>query len=347
MNESISTQCFTYVAEILGLLRSTNQHERVLHLIVDRISRLIRCQTCAIVLIDEKTEYLRIDNFVGLSHTFCNDFRRHIATASIGRLLWTGTPVIVNGDEPDPTLVEEVRLEHPCASCVCLQIAVDHRTLGYLHIDSTEKYAFTEDDMRLLRLMADVAGLALNKSHLFEENLHLERIDKETMLEKYNPFLEKVDAAIERAAVLRERFCLLLLDVDNFKQIVKTYGYDASRQLLRQMADRVRSTLRPIDAAARYGFDEFVLLVENSSLEDGLALARNLLAAIERGKFTQHEIGSTVSIGVASYPDNGTTRDDLLLSAKQALFAAQSGGRNNVFAFKGEWYVKEEEVPSV
>src|SRR5512140_1766798 len=101
MNEPISPQCFTYVAEILGLLRTTNQYERVLHLIVDRISRLIHCQTCAVVLIDETTEYLRIDNFVGLSHTFCNDFRRHIATASIGRLLWTGTPITLNGDESD------------------------------------------------------------------------------------------------------------------------------------------------------------------------------------------------------------------------------------------------------
>ncbi len=346
MIEHSSPQCFTYVAEILGLLRSTNQHERVLHLIVDRISRLIRCQTCAIVLIDEKTEYLRIDNFVGLSHTFCNEFRRHIATAAVGRLLWTGTPVIVRGDEPDSSLADDIQLEHPLTSCVCLQIAVDNRTLGYLHIDSTESNAFSDDDIRLLHLMADIAGLALNKSHLFEENLHLERIDKETMLEKYNPFLEKLDAAIERAMDLRERFCILLLDVDNFKQIVKTYGYDASRQLLRQMAECVRSTLRPIDAAARYGFDEFILLVENASHEDGLTLARKMLTAIEGTKFTVHEIASTVSIGVASYPDNGIDRDDLLLTAKQALFEAQSRGRNNVFAFKGEWYAKEAEPSS-
>ncbi len=346
MNEPISPQCFPYVAEILGLLRTTNQHERVLHLIVDRICRLIHCQTCAIVLIDEKTEYLRIDNFVGLSHTFCNAFRRHIATAAVGRLLWTGVPVTISGDESDRTLADDVRLEHPFASCVCIQIAVDNRTLGYLHIDSRDSHAFSEDDIRLLHVMADLAGLALNKSHLFEENLHLERVDKETGLEKYNPFLEKLDMAIERAVEFRERFCLFLVDVDNFKQIVKTYGYDASRQLLRQMAECVRSTLRPIDSAARYGFDEFVLLVENASLEEGLTLARTILATIEQTKFTAHRIASTVSIGVAAYPDNGTARDDLLLSAKQALFGAQSGGRNNVFAFKGEWYAKETESSS-
>jgi diguanylate cyclase (GGDEF)-like protein len=304
-------------------------------LIVDRIVRLTHCQTCAIVLIDPRTEYLHIENSFGLSLTFCNQFRRRIATAAIGHLLWTGTSVLIRGTEADPSVAAELQLEHSFASCVCLQIAVDHQALGYLHVDSTEINAFEEEDMERLGLFANIAGLALNKSHLFEENLRLERIDKETGLEKYLPFLEHVHGAVARAGEFGERFGILLLDVDNFKEIVKTYGYDLSRQVLRQMAVIALEHLRPIDSAGRYGFDEFVILIENADLAAIVQKAQLLRESIASIPYTEKKIDSSVSIGVASYPDDGRTADELLLSAKRALFEAQRKGRNSVVWSEG------------
>jgi diguanylate cyclase (GGDEF)-like protein len=324
--------CFRYLSDILETLTSTNQHERVLHLIVDRIARSTKCQTCAVVLIDPKTEYLHIDNSSGLSLTFCNQFRRKIATATVGQLLWTGVPILLTGDEPDHHRAEEIQLEHPFESCVCVQIEIDHRTLGYVHVDSKEKNAFTADNVKLLQMYADLAGLAINKSRLYDENLHLERIDRETGLEKYVPFLEKLNAALTRAEEFGEHFCLLLMDVDNFKEIVKTFGYDSSRLLLKEMAGTIKGKMRAIDAAGRYGFDEFVVLLENSDLEAGTAFAKSVLESISASHYTPLSIRSTVSIGLAACPRNGRAADELILSAKKALFEAQRMGRNNVFA---------------
>jgi diguanylate cyclase (GGDEF)-like protein len=339
--------CFRYFADILDTLTSTNQHEKVLHLIVDRIARLTRCQTCAIVLIDPATEYLHIDNWHGLSLTFCNQFRRKIATTTIGQLLWTGVPILLTGEEPDQQRAEELKLEHPFRSCVCVQIEIDHRTLGYIHVDSAETNAFTADELKLLQLYADLAGLAINKSRLYDENLHLERIDRETGLEKYVPFLEKLNAAIARSGEFGEHFSLLLMDVDNFKETVKTFGYEASRQLLREMAATIKGKLRPMDAAGRYGFDEFVVLLENSDLEAGTAFAKTILDAISLARYTPLSIRSTVSIGLAACPRNGRAADELILSAKKALFEAQRMGRNNVYAFEAEWHAHRESHPVV
>jgi diguanylate cyclase (GGDEF)-like protein len=336
MTDIDTDQFLRYLADLLHTLNAKSQYEEVLHLIVDRIFRLTHCQTCAIALIDPKTEYLQIDNYHGLSLKFCNAFRRRIAAKAIGQLLWTGTPILLTGHEPDRSLAEEIQLEHPFRSCVCLQIAVHQRTLGFLHVDSTEENAFSEGVVRFLLLCADIAGTAILKSRLLDENLRLELVDRETGLNKYPPFVEKLEAALVRGEQLGEQSSILLLDVDNFKDIVNTFGYEASRQVLKELGDRVKAILRPIDCACRYGFDEIAVLIENTDLKGALGSADGLRQAIGGKIFTSQCITSTVSIGVATSPASGRTCDALIIAAKKALFEAQRGGRNNVFAFEGE-----------
>jgi len=332
-----------YLAEILTTLKSTNQFEQVLHLIVDRITRLIHCQTCAVILIDQRTEYLRIDNFSGLSLTFCNKFHRTLATSAVGELLWTGNPVLITDSSANPTLANDLQLEHPFGSCICLQIAVDHRTLGYLHVDTRGPNELNESHLELLQPFADLAGIAIFKARLFEENLRLERIDRETGLEKYGPFLEKAQLSMERAQQFHEHFAVALLDIDNFKSIMNTYGYDTSRALLKDLGALVKSHLRGIDAAARYGFDEVVLLYANTDLDQAITLAHALRTSIETTPFTNHHISTTVSIGVAAHPQSGTETEDVILTAKKALFEAQRTGRNTVFSYASAWYEQEAE----
>jgi len=335
----INPQSLHYFAEIIRTCRSTNNAEQVLSLIVDRIVRSYHCSTCAVVLIDPKTEYLRIDNCHNLSLTFCNAFRRRITTTAIGRLLWTGKPILIRDSTGDQVLASEVELEHPFASCLLVQISVDQRTLGYLHCDSAEVEAFDAADIELVQLFADVAGLALVKAQLFQENMRLDRIDHETGLEKYVSFLERMKAAVERAEAFSENFAVLILDIDNFKDTVNTYGYDTSRQLLKEMGKVVEEHLRTVDAAGRYGFDEFVMMIANTDLEGGLEFANRLRERIATQHYTTRSMRSSVSIGVAAFPRSGTTADAVILTAKQALFEAQRSGRNTAYCFKSDWGV--------
>ena len=342
----VNEQCFKYFAEIVHTLKATSHYERVLSLIVDRIVRSYKCQTCAVALIDPQTEYLRIDQCHNLSLTFCNSFRRRIATTAIGQLLWTGKAIVVSDSRTDPSFAQEVMLEHPFGSCICLQITVDQRTLGYLHIDSAEPGVLGHEDVEMLQLFADIAGIAVTKAILHEENIRLDRIDRETGLEKYSPFLEKLTAARERAEEFGESFAILILDVDNFKDTVNTYGFDTSRQLLKALGGLVLSELRPVDAAARYGFDEFILILSNTGLEGCRDFAERLRQRIQDLEFTAQNLHTSVSIGVAAFPRNGNTIDALLITAKKALFEAQRRGRNMVYSFASEWFTKPEEALS-
>jgi diguanylate cyclase (GGDEF)-like protein len=322
--------CLGFFSEILRVLTSTNQHEEVFHLVVDRIVRIFKCQTCAIVTVDPSTEYLHVENSFGLSHTYTKDFRRKLATGSIGRLLWSGNPILITDSEADPQLTREVQMEHTMESCICVPIVVDHRTLGYLYADHRQKHGLTSEDSPFIMTFARLAGLALNKSRMFEENLHLDRIDHETELEKYGPFLERLNENVERAQKFGESFSVMLLDVDNYKHIALTYGYDSAKDLLRGIASQLKSHLRTIDDAGRFGFDELIVLKANMPVKTALIEADELRKAIEEGSQTEKNIKTTVSIGVASFPEQASNSDELLTTVKRALFEAQRGGRNRV-----------------
>ena len=335
-------ECLGFVSEILSVLKSTHQYEKVLHLIVDRLVRMYHCQTCAIILVDPATEYLNIALDHGLSHTFSKAFRKKLATGAIGKLLWTGKPIVVQNSAIDRDLTEQIQLENPFGSAVCIQISANHRSLGYLYIDSMQKEAFTQSDLQVLHSFADFAALALHTSRLFEDNLRLDRIDHETELEKYAPFLERVREGVEQSRAFNQSFTLMILDVDNFKHIASTYGYDSSREMLRQIAALIRNKLRPIDVAGRHGFDEFIVLRANSDLVDGVLFADELREMISRTSFTGWGIETSVSVGVAVYPRHAAAVDGLLLCVKEALFDAQRGGRNRVILYGREQIAESE-----
>ena len=129
----------------------------------------------------------------------------------------------------------------------------------------------------------------------------------------------------------------MILDVDNFKHIALTYGYDSSRRMLKELAGSVKSRLRAIDAVGRHGIDEFIVLRSNTTLEEGSSFAEELRRLVADSLFTDRAIKTTISIGVASFPQGGDSLDSLLKKVKEALYEAQRAGRNRVFSvYKGE-----------
>jgi diguanylate cyclase (GGDEF)-like protein len=341
MNDLNKGKCLSSMMDILAVLKSINKHEEVFSRIIDAIAGLYPCQSCAFVMIEPKTEYLKIRTNYGISHTFQKAFHRPISTGAIGALLWKGKPIVVTDRERQLELSEEVQLEHRCGSCVCLQVSADHRTLGYLFVDSKMPQSFSEEDVHVLQAFADLAGTAYYKCWLAEENMILDQTDHETGLESYLAFQGKLHTAMDRAEQFQEPFSVMICDVDNFKKVGRTYGYEATRELLKEMGNLVKCSIRTIDVAGRYGSDEFILLRANTDVEESEQFAGRLCKEVETTSFTSKGISSTISIGVAGYPTNGKTIDDIVLTAKKALFEAQRIGRNTIIRLPGVWHARE------
>jgi diguanylate cyclase (GGDEF)-like protein len=333
MNKPYIDVYIKYLNEIVQTIKISNHYEEVFHRIIDSIVRIFKSQTCAVIIIDPGTEYLNIQTSYGLSYTFEKAFRRRLATGAIGKLLWTGKPILLKDSTQQSQLAEEVRLELAFGSCACVQIGCDARTIGYLYIDSITPNSLDENDLNVLQTFADLAGLAYTKAVLYTENLRLDRFDRETGLLKYIGFIEEVNRSVKRCKEFNEQFALLLSDIDNFKEVANTYGYDASRQLLREIGEHTRQQCRGVDVVGRYGFDELIVLRINTSSMEAVELAEKLSKTIIEKSFVNERIKTSVCTGVSVFPENGTDAESLVLAAKQALFEAQRKGKGSAVLF--------------
>ncbi|MBI5020248.1 MAG: sensor domain-containing diguanylate cyclase [Ignavibacteriales bacterium] len=296
-------------SNIIRLMKSTAHHERIFHEIIILSSTVLKCRSCAFVIINPKTEYLNIVTSHGLSHLFVKDYQSKIATSAIGRLLWTGKPILMKDNSGDPVLADEIKLEYPFGSCVIVQVAIHQKTLGFLFADSENKNYFQEEDVEIFQLLADIAAISYYKFLICEENLRLDNFDHDLEIEKYHSFLSRLNDVVKKSEKLNIPISAIALDVDNFKIITNTYGSEVGTLVLKDIVKIVHEELEGIFHVGRFGFDEIIVMIEDCPLESAIRYSRNIVERIDKHKFTKQNILSTVSIGIANISRNASTAE--------------------------------------
>ncbi len=158
-------------------------------------------------------------------------------------------------------------------------------------------------------------------------------LDELTGLFNRRELNKRLDEEIRRAERYEQYFSIWMLDIDHFKRINDTYGHQEGDRALRIFAASLARMLRDTDISARFGGEEFVVILSHTSLEQAMQMAERVRVAISEMKFDldgESRISITASIGVATYPQHGTTADTLIRAADQGLYAAKQSGRNQV-----------------
>jgi diguanylate cyclase (GGDEF)-like protein len=150
-------------------------------------------------------------------------------------------------------------------------------------------------------------------------------------------FLEmELTGALARAKAEQSNFTYLMIDLDKFKHVNDQYGHAAGNQLLMAVTQTIRSVLRATDIPARFGGDEFEILLPRTNKLEGLACAKKIHKAVEREEFTIAEgiqVHMTLSMGLASYPEDAKTAAQLQAAADSALYDAKALGRNGIVVY--------------
>ena len=157
-------------------------------------------------------------------------------------------------------------------------------------------------------------------------------VDNMTGLSTYRVLSDRLAFEIERSKRSNEGFAVLFLDLDRFKDVNDRYGHEAGNDILRAVAGEIKNAVRASDVAARYGGDEFVVILTRTDLQGGARVAEALRAGIEGvGRRLGYAPGLvTVSIGLAEFDPHQPSEGDLLVSADRALYRAKAAGRNAV-----------------
>ena len=218
----------------------------------------------------------------------------------------------------------------------CTPLLSRGEMIGVLHLRGKRKEGMeTLPDLKqqLAVMAADHIALALANLTL-QETLRVQSI-RDALTGLFNRrYLEElllleVTDTHSRGATLG----VIMLDVDRLKQINDTYGHEAGDAVLQTMGQWLHTNIRTGDISCRYGGDEFVLILPDASLEATTQRANQICEGIRRLAFNYQgqSLGSmSVSVGVAAFPQNGTTRDTLLAAVDAALYKAKDQGRNRV-----------------
>ena len=191
-------------------------------------------------------------------------------------------------------------------------------------------------NLTALMLLA-YAGMVISRvqARTRDTAIRLSTVDSLTDLYNRAFLFNSVDREINRSRRFRRGFCLLMMDLDGLKAINDRYGHYHGDVVLRGVAQLIRAGLRGIDVAARYGGDEFVALLPETDPTGAYVVAekiRQLVSdlLVESGG---HEITTSLSIGVVSYPDDGQTSDELMIAADEAMYSSKRLGKNRVVGY--------------
>jgi diguanylate cyclase (GGDEF)-like protein len=206
-------------------------------------------------------------------------------------------------------------------------IQFNREVLGSIVIPSTTGRRITDANREILDIFAEFLGISLNNVRCIEEIRELAFVDSLTGLMNRRYFLEILPQEIAK----RRPMTMIAFDIDLFKAINDSYGHSAGDAVLRFVADRAKKCLRKADLLARYGGDEFVILLPHTRLESARHIAERIRRNIERSavKIKDRSVYCTVSIGIASFV-RGIDPIGLMNQADQALYAAKHSGRNLV-----------------
>lgn len=180
----------------------------------------------------------------------------------------------------------------------------------------------------LLAYVGTVIGREQRRSR--DAAIRLSALDSLTGLFNRTLFFAALERELARSARSGRGFCLLMLDLDELKAINDRHGHHTGDAALRAIADAIRSGVRRIDVAARYGGDEFVALLPETDPSGGWVLAEKIRIGASELTIAGMDGSPSVSIGVVACPRDGDTSDALMLKADQAMYAAKRAGRNRV-----------------
>lgn len=250
-----------------------------------------------------------------------------------------GMPLLLNKEtlknHPNDPIVQVLRPEE----IVIVPLKAKDKVNGIIIADNfITKKPITKNDLRMLIMLANQAGLAIENSQLFEKTVLRAHTDYLTNLWNHGHFQYLLQSEIEKAKATKTTVCLLMIDIDDFKIYNDQLGHQAGDIILKELSNLLKKQSRKMDLVCRYGGEEFTVILPQTEKAEAYAIAERLRQDIQKHPFPHEEIlpnkKLTVSMGIATFPADAASPSELISLSDKMLYEAKNKGKNNTCCFK-------------
>jgi len=301
---------------------------------IEELRKVVDISWAAIVLIGENDAY-----FLALSSEIGSPWQ----TGERIPIKGTGTEWVVTHKKPmvesDLTLesqfvTAEAHIKQGVRSIAYLPLIAKRKAIGSLIVASRNPSVYSPRYIMLLEQLASQIAMHIENSRLYAEVEEKARIDELTGLLNRRSLDEVIANEISRHSRYGGVFSLIILDLDSFKAFNDNHGHLAGDELLRKIGSTMKTTIRSADQAFRYGGDEFTILLPNTSIDAANQVAGRVRRQVA-SKMKASNIPVTASLGLASWPADGLSPNEVIAAADAALYQAKRGGGNRSHCASG------------
>ncbi|HDN97876.1 MAG TPA: GGDEF domain-containing protein [bacterium] len=218
-------------------------------------------------------------------------------------------------------MIDEIQSE------VAIPLILGEEIVGAMVLSRTVKNGFDQEDLELLLTISSSVAMAIKNAELYEKTRIYAITDPLTGIANRRRLEEIIDREINRSIRYSRMFSLLFIDLDNFKAFNDTYGHTVGDEVLKEFAGLLKSAVRKIDFAGRYGGDEFIVILVETDISKALSTGNRVRKLVQD---KMKEYGITISIGVSTYPLHGAKKSQLIQAADNACYRAKKLGGNRV-----------------
>ncbi len=322
--------------EIVRATNSSLKPKEILKIIMEKTADFIKAEGWSILLLDSEKQELVFEAAAGEAGQKLIGIRLKIDQGVAGWVARTGKSLIVADVSKDPRFYDGVdkKTKFTTKSILCVPMKSRDKIIGVVEVvNKIGGEPFTNDDLKIFENLVQHVTIALINAQIYRKMEETSLTDDLTKLYNTRYCNQVLSEFIRERLPTRAKISMIFFDVDFFKLVDDNYGHIVGSETLKLIGERVKEVIREKDIAVRYGGDEYIIILPDTDKPTAAIIAERIRKVIEEKPFYAPEgrtFNVTVTLGVATFPEDALSRDDLIGRADKAMYQGKMTGRNKV-----------------